>query len=182
MSETKFAAALEAAGGVFDSARRPDEAVLKIMEIARALSARRLIFKYSDMLKEAGIDGLLQSRGLQVAWAANEKEELFASDIGVSEAEAGIAESGSLIEIMDPERGDLVSLVPPVHVAVLRRERIVETLETFLESFATSPRPVRPPQRMTIVTGPSRTADIEQSLTLGVHGPGKLFVIVVGSD
>jgi L-lactate dehydrogenase complex protein LldG len=73
------------------------------------------------------------------------------------------------------ERNRLVSLVPPIHVAVLAASRIFPTLADVL-SFLQTGEEVSP--AVTFITGPSRTADIELTLTLGVHGPQQLYVII----
>lgn len=103
--------------------------------------------------------------------------DIFAFDVGISTAQAGIAETGTLILDSACERHRLVSLVPPVHIAIINASAIVATLAdalTLLQQKEISPA-------ITFITGPSRTADIELTLTIGVHGPQELYVIVDGS-
>ena len=103
--------------------------------------------------------------------------DIFQFDVGVSTAQAGIAETGTLVLDSACERHRLVSLVPPVHIAVVNASAIVETLSdalTLLQRKEISPA-------ITFITGPSRTADIELTLAIGVHGPQELYVIVDGS-
>ena len=70
----------------------------------------------------------------------------------------------------------MVSLLPPVHIAVVPREKILTGLD---ELLAQEPLPAGRSSSMLLITGPSRTADIEQILVRGVHGPGEIHVIVV---
>ena len=100
--------------------------------------------------------------------------DIFSFDVGISTAQAGIAETGTLILDSACERHRLVSLVPPVHIAIINASAIVATLAdalTLLQQKEISPA-------ITFITGPSRTADIELTLTIGVHGPQELYVIV----
>ncbi len=71
----------------------------------------------------------------------------------------------------------MISLLPPAHIAVVPRDRILTGLD---ELFDKVPLPAERSSSMVLITGPSRTADIEQILVRGVHGPGELHVVVVG--
>ncbi len=103
------------------------------------------------------------------------RDALFSVCAGVSGAQYGIAETGTLMLMTSHERNRLVSLVPPGHVAIVPRECLLADLGVAFEmlSGTTLARTV------TFVTGPSRTADIELTLVVGVHGPRWLHVIVV---
>ncbi|MBI4771707.1 MAG: LUD domain-containing protein [Chloroflexi bacterium] len=85
-----------------------------------------------------------------------------------------------------PGRGRLASLLPPVHIALVRPEQFFPSLAAFLAHH----RPpecryrglaalFREPSSLTVISGPSRTADIEMTLTIGVHGPGELHVLCI---
>jgi L-lactate utilization protein LutC len=103
--------------------------------------------------------------------------DIFGYEVGISTAQAAIAETGTLVLDSACERHRLVSLVPPVHIAIVNASSIVETLSdalTLLQQKEISPA-------ITFITGPSRTADIELTLAIGVHGPQELYVIVDGS-
>ena len=101
--------------------------------------------------------------------------EIFGFDVGISNAQAGIAETGTLVLDSAYERHRLVSLVPPVHIAIVKASAIVETLGEAL-ALLRKDREISP--AITFITGPSRTADIELTLAIGVHGPQQLYVIV----
>lgn len=96
-------------------------------------------------------------------------------DVGVTGAAYGLADTGSLV-MLASEEPRMNSLLPPVHVAVLARERLLSGLD---ELLTTLPRPADGTSSMVLITGPSRTADIEQILVRGVHGPGDLHVVIV---
>ena len=104
--------------------------------------------------------------------------DIFSYDVGISTAQTAIAETGTLVLDSADERHRLVSLVPPVHIAIVNASRICETLGEALALLRNGKELSR---AVTFVTGPSRTADIELTLTVGVHGPQELYVIVNGS-
>jgi L-lactate dehydrogenase complex protein LldG len=103
--------------------------------------------------------------------------DIFSYDVGISTTQAAIAETGTLVLVSADERHRLVSLVPPIHIAIVDASRICETLGEALELLRNGRDLSR---AVTFVTGPSRTADIELTLTVGVHGPQELYVIVNG--
>jgi len=104
--------------------------------------------------------------------------DIFQFDVGISNAQAGIAETGTLVLDSARERHRLVSLVPPVHIAIINASSIVETLGEAL-TLLQKDKEISP--AITFITGPSRTADIELTMAIGVHGPRELYVIVNGS-
>jgi hypothetical protein len=94
------------------------------------------------------------------------------ADATVEEVLAGIAETGSIVCASVEGRAVQASLLPSHHIAILPAEKIYPTLEDFFASLSA------PPTNLAIITGPSRTADIELTLAIGVHGPERLDVIV----
>jgi L-lactate dehydrogenase complex protein LldG len=97
--------------------------------------------------------------------------------VGLTGAVAGLADTGSLAVISGPGRGRMASLLPPVHIAVLRAAQIVPSLSHFLASH---PDAAAAGSNLVFITGPSRTGDIEMTLSRGVHGPGVVHVVVIG--
>jgi L-lactate dehydrogenase complex protein LldG len=105
------------------------------------------------------------------------KKELFEDiDAGFTTTLGGIAETGGLILWPSPQEPRLLSLVPPVHVALLETERIHDT---FWEALRSERWFERMPPNALLISGPSKTADIEQTLAYGVHGPRRLIVVAV---
>jgi len=78
--------------------------------------------------------------------------------------------------LSSPQEARMISLLPPAHIALVPRERILTGLD---ELFTVLPNPAEQTSSMVLITGPSRTADIEQILVRGVHGPGEITVVVV---
>jgi len=103
---------------------------------------------------------------------------LFDADAGVTGVLAGVAESGTLVCVSGPGLSRGASLVPPLHVALVRESRIVPDLLDLWPLVRRSPGAAAA-SSLTLITGPSKTADIEGVLVTGVHGPGRVRVLVV---
>jgi L-lactate dehydrogenase complex protein LldG len=94
-------------------------------------------------------------------------------EVGVSQAAYGLADTGSVVLMAGPEEPRARSLLPPVHVAILDAEHILPGLPDLFETLGGEL-----PSALAIVTGPSRSADIEQKLVIGVHGPGEVHIVI----
>lgn len=160
-----------------------------LIELLQSHKAERVLHWDEHELPIPDFAGILQHCGAkradgQVLGAPDRRLHLQdLDDVGicVSGADAAVAESGTLLVVSGPGRGRLASLLPPVHIALLPAHHIVRTLPeawNLLEKhFGNDVGHAR--SNISLITGPSRTADIEQTLTLGVHGPKELHVIVI---
>ena len=163
-------------------------AVLQVLELLNAAGVREVLTWSADnlplpeflpQLREAGIAALdPQVLGAERADRLAELEPIRA---GISGVDAAIAESGTMLVVSGTGRGRLASLLPAMHIALLPVERIRRTLP---DAFALLQSELgaglfRDRSNVTLITGPSRTADIELSLTLGVHGPRDIHAIVI---
>ena len=117
----------------------------------------------------------LGARKIAVSDTPPSAEEIFEYDVGITGAQAAIAETGTLVLDSAREKHRLASLVPPVHIAIVDASSIFQTLAEAL-AFIHQNGDISP--AVTFITGPSRTADIELTLAIGVHGPQELYVIV----
>ena len=97
------------------------------------------------------------------------------ADVGVTGCDAAIAETASLVMFSAPGRSRTVSLLPPTHIALVERGQLCFSMA---EVFIRYRERFRDTASCTVITGPSRTADIELTLTLGIHGPGRVIVII----
>lgn len=106
------------------------------------------------------------------------KDDLFKNiDVGITTTRGGIAETGSLILWPDEQEPRLLSLVPPVHIALLKADEIYHT---FAEAMHEQNWSTQMPTNALLISGPSKTADIEQTLAYGIHGPRQLIVLILG--
>lgn len=135
----------------------------------------------SDTLRACGAKRIALGGGVpvddafeQIDWrAAGGLDAMYDVDAGVTDVQVGIAETGTLALHCDAQGGRSLSLVPPVHVAVLRAGDIVPDMLDYWAAMQHMPGSVA------LITGPSKTADIEGELIQGVHGPGEVFIILV---
>lgn len=100
--------------------------------------------------------------------------------VSVTGSFAGIAETGTLMLLSGPESPTTLNFLPDVHIALLRTERIVGSYEQAWARLRAARGAGVMPRAVNWITGPSRTADIEQTLLLGAHGPRRLHIIIVG--
>jgi L-lactate dehydrogenase complex protein LldG len=143
--------------------------------VASAIAGKTAVASNAPFLAECGIAGL---PGVRTGITDREElRELCATaDVGITSADYALADTGTLVMLASPREARLISLLPPAHIAVVPRERILTGLD---ELFSLLPNPAELTSSMVLITGPSRTADIEQILVRGVHGPGILSVVVV---
>ncbi len=143
--------------------------------VAARIANGQSVASNSPYLAECGICSLTDVRS-----GITDREELrglcATADFGITSADFAIASTGSLVMIASPAEARLISLLPPVHIAVVPCSRLLTSLD---ELFTRVPDPARVSSSMVLITGPSRTADIEQILVRGVHGPGEIHVVLV---
>jgi L-lactate dehydrogenase complex protein LldG len=187
----RFREEFERVGGVFHRAGRMDEVPGVVGRIARERGARSVLSWHADAL---GLDlrESLGREGLSVTAAPDSdpdaaarerhREAAAASDIGVTGVDWALAETGTLVLVSGRGRPRSTSLLPATHVAVFGRDSLVESLEQvgiMLEALHADPERTMSGAVINFITGPSRTADIELTLTRGVHGPKEVHAIFV---
>lgn len=135
-----------------------------------------------DDLPVSGTASTLQSDGLRrIDYEVPRSDRLDHNlqygplDLGVTGADAALAESGSLVLIHGPDRPRMASLIPDVHIALLDLSKLEWTLSDWARK---KPEVVSRTANLVVVTGPSRTGDIEQQLNLGVHGPRHVHIVM----
>ena len=176
----RFVEELEALGGHGLRVESMEEAREYVLELARERGAKLLLRWDVEELAELGVDEPLREAGFEVAvWRDLEdfKDVAARADIGLSTAEWAIAETGSLILTGGAGKGRTVTLLPPTYVAVVPADRVLRTVPEAIERYAGEGTL---PANLCFHTGPSRSGDIEMTLTIGVHGPGDVHVVLVG--
>ena len=143
--------------------------------IASAIAGKTVVASNSPYLAACGISSL---PGVESGIADREqlREACATADIGITSADYALADTGTLVMLSSPAEARMISLLPPEHIAVVPRHCILTGLD---ELFSILPNPAAQSSSMVLITGPSRTADIEQILVRGVHGPGRITVLVV---
>lgn len=108
-----------------------------------------------------------------------QRNALIEADMGLTEVDYGVADIGSLVLRASGPQSRLASVLPPIHVAIVTPNKIVASLAQLLPLLNSSKSL---PSAVSLVTGPSRTADIETIRTVGIHGPIELHVIILEKD
>lgn len=159
--------------------------------IVDSATARQVVVSRNPLIARLPIAAMVERWGKRVAaWpsgvpepleAAAFRDECFAAEVGITGADFALAETGSLVLTSRSEGSQLASLAPATHVVLYRRSQLRGSLDEVLQNLPVSVDPSRPsPARSVVfVTGTSRTADIEQVLVRGVHGPRNLYAILV---
>lgn len=187
----RFAREFGRVAGVLHRVGGADEVPEVIARIAGERGMRSAVAWHADAL---GLDVVapLTARGLPTSAApggevsaqerARRRALAAAADIGVTGADLAIAETGTLVVLSGAGRPRSASLLPPCHVTVFDREALVTSLlqaGLVLEAWHEGAAPEARGASINFITGPSRTADIELTLTRGVHGPKEVHAIFV---
>lgn len=156
------------------------EALEFILDFVRTLEGGRLqpsFAVWADCPFLLGLDQLeLTEKAPGLAFQVT-RGSASAATVGISQADLAIADTGTLVQNATAVEQRLVSTLPSIHIAILETSAIVPDLPAALTRFAADAG--GPPPYLSFITGPSRTADIERVLTIGVHGPERLVIVCV---
>ena len=162
-----------------------EEVVPTILEILRQYGADKLIAWDKDDLELAWLPSALKDAGItfEKSYLGPDEESRKAAltqaeavRIGLTGVRGALADTGAIALVSGPGRGRLASLLPPVHIALLPASKLYPSLPAFL---AANPTATADGSNLVFIAGPSRTGDIEMTLTMGVHGPGAVHVIIM---
>jgi L-lactate dehydrogenase complex protein LldG len=177
------------------------ETILRyVLEVASEIGIRSIARWDDELLQELELDSGLQAAGIEVVpWKEAEHQEPIDStmesnwakrsrllrsvercDMGIVWPEYAIANTSTLMLLARGGKGRSVSLLPGSLLAVFRADQLVtrmgEALSAMKEAF---PEVKDLPSSINMITGPSRSADIENDLTIGIHGPGKVYAVII---
>jgi L-lactate dehydrogenase complex protein LldG len=143
--------------------------------VERVLDGRTAVASNAPFLKESGV---LEIPGVTIGSRDREalRKVCSTADVGITCADYALSDTGTLVMLSSKEEARMISLLPPAHIAIVQRNRILSGLD---ELWMRVPKPADLTSSMVLITGPSRTGDIEQILVRGVHGPGEIHVVVI---
>ena len=166
-----------------------EAAIGRIDSIIGEVGATRVVRSGQSVFEDVPVDTALQWRGIDVLpvvrGTSGTREELRErmreADVGLTGTDYALAETGSLVILPRQGLSRLVSLVPPVHIALVRPEEVLETLHDLflLRRLEFKQRGGEMGSYLNFITGPSRTADIEMTIVQGVHGPRSVHLVLV---
>ena len=162
------------------------EAVRSIHGLFNSKEVRRVVL-WDHPLTRSVMEELGRDRDVEwVVWNPSRNEDqrsegqgktrLSQMDLGLSAADFALADTGSLVLVASEGHDPLVSILPPIHVALVAEDQILEGIEVLLEQVNRT-ESLRPAS-FNLISGPSRTGDIELTMSLGVHGPREVHVIL----
>lgn len=158
-------------------ARTHDEAGQALSSIIKETGAKEAIMWDAPLIDHLEIDGVLRAAGVPHA------ETPESADLGISGADYALADTGTLVLWARPGQDRSSSLLPPTHVAFLNQDGILPGLDELMVRIRLDVAKMgRPPSCVTLISGPSKTADIEMTLVHGIHGPKEVHVVILKKD
>jgi len=143
--------------------------------VSALIAGKRAVASRASYLRACAITSI-ENVDSEFSGDAAYRQACAEAAVGITSADYALADTGTLVMICGAGESRLVSLLPPAHIAVAPVSRLFEDLDELLLRV---PTPADATSSMVLITGPSRTADIEQILVRGVHGPGEITVILV---
>ncbi len=201
----QLASSADAGGWVVHRTANAEDALGKVVDIAHSLGAKTVVRSDHDVLRNLGVDGPLAREGIEVTRMASEgpvrpgtnspgdpstypgegrgrtmREVAIGADLGLTGADYAVAETGSVVLTAGSGVSRIVSLVPPVHVAIVETSSVLPGLDELFTLLRRDYGRENWTSYVNIISGPSRSADIEYTLVTGVHGPGEVHLVLVG--
>lgn len=153
-----------------------DDLLAKMARFLAQSKCKSVMLSATKLLEDLKAVEFLRAAGFMAkSWREMSADDAYEFDAGVTEVDYAVAETGSLVIRHRPEHGRLLSLVPFVHVAVVQPRNFLPDLIDLFETLARDGTG----SGVTVISGPSKTADIEMNTVFGVHGPNvvKAFVL-----
>jgi len=185
----KFTTELTALSGTVIAARAEEVPDL-LVELLTTRGAKNVLAWDSAHLPVPGALEAVRQAGIEIASselprAAGRTEALLANEpvrVGITGVEAAIADTGTMVVMAGAGKPRLAYMSVRTHIALIAPHQLYGTLAEWQAARPQLPSELRAHSTMTFITGPSRTADIEMTLTVGVHGPGEVIAILLTED
>lgn len=183
----KFCEELARLGGSAIVCDHTDDLVQRLAATLSSLAPGAVGIWGGDFARRWGLESILETYTC-VRWEPQDRvgaqsttlyRAFAAVDVGITGCDYAIADTGSVVLTCDPLRGRSVSLLPSVHIVLVRRSQIRTRLGEVLEELLPpARRPLEPPSSIHVISGPSRSSDIENDLCIGVHGPASVIAMI----
>ncbi|MCC6239738.1 MAG: lactate utilization protein C [Phycisphaerales bacterium] len=155
-----------------------DQVATKIIDLLRQRNCKSAALPVSPLLDSLGLIERLKTAGIDARrWDELSADAVYDLDAGITDVHAAVAETGSLVIQAHRDHGRVLSLVPMIHIAVVQTSDIVPDLFDLMEKIQRD----KSASGTVIITGPSKTSDIEGNLVIGVHGPGEVHVFLLAA-
>ncbi|MGO0122620.1 LutC/YkgG family protein [Desulfothermobacter acidiphilus] len=173
-----FSAQARALGAEVFYAAYPEAARLQVGELIRSNGIQRVALPSSPELLALDLRSAIVETGAEVT-TGTRREQAERAELGITWSELAVAATGTLIHDATALEARLFSMLPPMHLALVPLRGLVASLEEALAYWSARGEF---PGYLAMISGPSRTADIERVLTIGVHGPRRLLVMLLGEE
>ena len=158
----------------------------KIVELLKSHNASDILAWDFKHIPVKGLETAIKKSGITIhqpemhdEFRAETLETIRGAQVGVTGVDVAIAATGTLVVSTGPGKGRIPTVLAPVHIAVVTLEQIVPRLEDWVaRQRANGLEDVTKSANVCFISGPSRTGDIQMEMILGVHGPGKVQVVV----
>ena len=161
----------------------------QICSVARSITAKLVVRSDQEIFQRLSPDHVLAQTGIETTVATRHssmseedvRRRMADADLGITGVDYAMAETGTVVLLPRAGLSRLVSLAPTVHLAIVRPDEVLETLDDLfvLRRLAYYQNGEDMGSYMNFITGPSRTADIEQTLVVGVHGPKEAHLLLL---
>jgi L-lactate dehydrogenase complex protein LldG len=159
-----------------------DSAADYIEHTALERKAKTIIAADAEVVERIGLQKRLHASGIGYVTEASDSEFrqiAIAAGVGVSGVDYALADTGTLVLLARKGQARSISLVPPVHIAIVKPDQMISGLDDLFQLLRFEKGVSDLGSAVTFITGPSRTADIELTLVVGVHGPQELHVVII---
>lgn len=174
----RFIAEVERVKGVVHVAESEPDARRILTELLQAKGARRVTMWDDAHVPLSGIAAVLAALGIERVQGEN--AEVATAEVGITGCDWAIAATGTLVLSSGRGKPRMASLLPPVHIAIVTTDRLVPRLEDYIAAQRADRLGVfRRSSNVTLITGCSRTSDIEMHPVFGVHGPLELHIVLI---
>jgi L-lactate utilization protein LutC len=178
-----FCEQFRAAGGQAHLVADAEAAAEKVLEIASGVNHQHVLLGTGAVIESLNLSRRLEALGSEIIPAEplatdNDAGRFFKADLGITGVDYLIAETGTVVYLARPAEPRSLSLLPPVHIAVASADQLVLDLFDFFELPEVGINAALP-SCISLITGPSKTGDIELTLVTGVHGPGAVHVVLL---
>lgn len=170
----RFKANLEAVNGECSLAAKADAGKV-VADLFQAKGIKTACVAETDFLREIGIVPALREAGVEV-FTDHIRLHAETAQGGISEAQYGVADLGSILQVGDEIDARIVATMSADYVGILKESTIVDDYDAMFDVICALPEM---PNFVGFITGPSRTADIECVSTVGVHGPLRLSIVII---
>lgn len=154
----------------------PEEVATRVVAFLKEKGCQKIAIAEAPILSNLGIEQAVTEAGLHIKrWSEITLDDLYEYDCGITDCTYAVAECGGLVIKPSPKHGRGLSLVPMFHVAVVEPKKLIPDMIDLMEKIASDPDR----HNWIMITGPSKTADIEMNVVLGVHGPNVVETFIL---